>query len=190
MKRLTILDRLHISLFAALTAVGAFIKIPFYPVPFTLQFLFCAYAGMLLGARKGLYAQLLYVGIGLVGIPVFANGGGISYVFQPTFGFLIGFVLAAFVIGVLMGRNKQVSPLKKYMVVLTGLGIVYLCGIPYLYFMYNHVSQGNISWFVAIQWGFLPYIIPDMCLSLLVVLTSDHILPIIYRERRIESKVS
>ncbi len=113
MKKLTTLDRIHISLFAALTAVGAFIKVPFYPVPFTLQFLFCAYAGMLLGARKGLYSQLLYVGIGLIGVPVFANGGGLSYVFQPTFGFLIGFIIAAFVMGLFIGKNPKANLLKK-----------------------------------------------------------------------------
>ncbi len=189
MKKLTTLDRIHISLFAALTAVGAFIKVPFYPVPFTLQFLFCAYAGMLLGARKGLYSQLLYVGIGLIGVPVFANGGGLSYVFQPTFGFLIGFIMAAFVMGLFIGKNPKANLLKKYMIVIIGLGIVYLCGVPYLYYMYNYISEPNISWMNAIEWGFIPYFIPDMLLSLMVVLTSEQILPILHRERKIESKV-
>ena len=67
----TVRDSIFIALFAALTAVGAFIKIPTPIVPFTLQFLFCTYAGLLLGARNGLYSQLLYMFIGLIGIDVY-----------------------------------------------------------------------------------------------------------------------
>ena len=72
-----------IALFAALSVVGAFVKIPTPLVPFTLQTLFCVYAGFLLGARRGFASQLLYLLIGLIGIPVFALGGGPSYVLQP-----------------------------------------------------------------------------------------------------------
>lgn len=100
-------DMILISMFAALTAIGAFIKIPTPIVPFTLQYLFCAYSGVLLGAKHGLYSQLLYVGIGLMGIPIFANGGGPTYIFQPTFGYLLGFILCAYVIG------KSTEKLKK-----------------------------------------------------------------------------
>ena len=76
--KLTIRQMIFVALFAALTAIGGFIRIPLGPVPFTLQFLFSAYAGVLLGARLGLYSQILYVGIGLLGIPIFTRGGGIS----------------------------------------------------------------------------------------------------------------
>lgn len=79
------------GLFAALTAIGAFIKIPLPPplVPFTLQFLFCALAGVLLGSKVGALSQLIYVLVGLVGIPVFTEGSGLHYVVKPTFGYLI-----------------------------------------------------------------------------------------------------
>lgn len=78
-------DLILVAMFAALTAIGAFIKIPIPYVPFTLQFLFCAFAGMILGARLGALSQIIYVAIGLAGIPVFTEGGGIGYVFKPTF---------------------------------------------------------------------------------------------------------
>ena len=71
--RLKTKDMILIALFAALTAIGAFIKIPTPLVPFTLQYLFCAYSGILLGAKHGLYSQLLYLGVGLMGFPVFTQ---------------------------------------------------------------------------------------------------------------------
>ena len=80
------------GLFAALTAVGAFIKVPVPVCPFTLQFLFTTLAGVLLGGKLGACAVGIYVMLGLAGLPIFAGGGGISYVLQPTFGYLIGFI--------------------------------------------------------------------------------------------------
>ena len=72
------------ALFAALTAVGAFFKIPFALAAISLQFLFTAMAGVLLGAGYGALSQAVYVLIGLVGVPIFALGGGFSYIFQPA----------------------------------------------------------------------------------------------------------
>ena len=71
------------ALFAALTAVGAFFKIPFALAAISLQFLFTAMAGVLLGAGYGALSQAVYVLIGLVGVPIYALGGGFSYIFQP-----------------------------------------------------------------------------------------------------------
>ena len=102
-------DLILISIFAALVAVGAFIRIPlpFSPVPVTLQFIFSAYAGLFLGPRKGAYALLVYIGLGLIGLPVFTQGGGIGYIFMPTFGFLIGFTLSTVWIGYCRTKMKE-----------------------------------------------------------------------------------
>ena len=94
----------YTALFAALTAIGAFFKIPFALAAISLQFLFTAMAGILLGAGYGALSQAVYVLIGLVGVPIFALGGGFSYVLQPTFGFLLGLIPSAFVIGKLAKR--------------------------------------------------------------------------------------
>ncbi len=178
MKNFTVRDMVLVALFAALTAVGAFIKIPIGPVPFTLQFLFCAYAGALLGARKGLYSQLLYVGIGLLGIPIFAKGGGFGYIFQPTFGFLMGFIICAFVVGLLTENKPNQTVIAKYLSVLVGLAIVYGLGVPYFYFMWNYVNAVDaISWATAVAWAFTPYIIPDLILSFIIASTSIKIVP-------------
>ena len=69
------------ALFAALIAIGAFLRVPVPLVPFTLQFLFTTLAGLLLGKKAGSTAVWLYVLLGLVGLPIFAEGGGISYIF-------------------------------------------------------------------------------------------------------------
>ena len=79
-----------VALFAALIAVGAFIRVPVPLVPFTMQTFFVVLAGMLLGKKLGGASALVYLAIGLIGIPVFTQGGGIGYVLKPSFGYLIG----------------------------------------------------------------------------------------------------
>lgn len=187
--KFTTRDMILVSLFAALTAIGAFIKIynPLMPmVPFTLQFLFCAYAGILLGSRKGFYSQLLYVGIGLLGIPVFTKGGGFGYIFQPTFGYLIGFVIAGFVIGklneTLMKNDKDINIIKMFISIMVGLIIVYGIGVSYIFMIVKlYKGVGSYTMGAAIATGFTPYIIPDTIMSLLVAISSSKILPILRR---------
>ena len=91
------------GLFSALIAVGAFIKIVI-PVGadsmnFTLQWFFVLLAGLLLGSKRAFLSVSTYLLIGLMGIPVFARGGGPAYLLRPTFGFLLGFALAAYAMG-------------------------------------------------------------------------------------------
>lgn len=93
------------GLFTALIAIGAFIRIPVPVCPFTLQLLFTTLAGLLLGSRKGALSVALYVLLGLVGVPVFTEGGGPSYIFQPTFGYLVGFIAGAW----LTGKLREMS---------------------------------------------------------------------------------
>ena len=100
-------DLIYCALFAALTAIGAFIHFQFMHATITLQCFFTAMAGLLLGARLGALSQALYVGLGLVGLPIFAAGGGFSYVFNPTFGFLLGLIPAAWVIGRLAEKTAH-----------------------------------------------------------------------------------
>ena len=96
----------YASLFAALTAVGAFLAIPIGPVPIVLQNMFVYLAGLLLGGRWGLASVGVYLLAGACGLPVFAGGlGGISRLIGPTGGYLIGYLPAVF----LNGKNSQKS---------------------------------------------------------------------------------
>ena len=86
-KKFTTRDLILCALFTALSAIGAFIRIPVPLVPFTLQITFTTLAGLLLGSKKGAISVAVYVLMGLIGIPVFTQGGGFSYVLKPSFGF-------------------------------------------------------------------------------------------------------
>ena len=148
------------ALFAALTAVGAFFKIPFALAAISLQFLFTAMAGILLGAGYGALSQLVYVLIGLVGVPIFALGGGFSYVLQPTFGFLLGLIPAAWVIGVLAKR-----PLKFWrtaLAMLAGLAILYAIGVPYMALIANGYLGKGLTFWQVMRSGMLIYLPGDM----------------------------
>ena len=101
------------AMFVALIAVGAFIKIPVPAVPFTLQYLFTMLAGLLLGAKLGFISVCIYIALGLAGLPVFASGGGISYIFQPSFGYIIGFAVGTFVTGSSTSSSVLFSSLQK-----------------------------------------------------------------------------
>ena len=93
----------YMALFAALTAAGAFLRLPLGMVSVTAQFLVTAMAGALLGGKWGAVSQGVYVALGLLGLPIFTMGGGIGYVLQPTFGFVLALIPAAWVIGRITG---------------------------------------------------------------------------------------
>ena len=94
-KKIATKDMIMCALFTALIAVGAFIKVPVPVVPFTLQFLFTMLAGLIMGGRLGAVSVGLYAVLGLAGLPIFAEGGGIWYVMKPSFGYIIGFALGS-----------------------------------------------------------------------------------------------
>lgn len=98
------------ALFAALTAAGAFIRIPLGYSSITLQFLCTAMAGCLLGPAYGAASQAVYVALGLIGLPIFTQGGGLSYLMQPTCGFLIGLIPTAWLIGLLTAKRELPAP--------------------------------------------------------------------------------
>ena len=160
----------RVALFAALTAVGAFIRIPLGYSSITLQTFFTAMAGCVLGPWYGALSQLVYVALGLVGLPIFTQGGGIGYLMQPTCGFLIGLIPAAWVIGRIAGRKpepKQIVP-----ACLLGYGVLYAIGVPYVALILN-TFLGEGMGFSAIMWaGMIPFLPGDMikilCITLLM----------------------
>jgi biotin transport system substrate-specific component len=120
----------HASLFGALTAVGAYIIIPLPPVPITLQTLFLGLAGALLGARLGALSQIVYLLLGIIGLPVFAGGkAGLGILFGPTGGYLIGFVAAAFVIGKLVALRDRPGFAWLCFSLVAGTAVLYSLGV-------------------------------------------------------------
>ena len=168
-----------IAIFAALTGIGAFIKIPTPIVPYTLQYLFCAYSGIFLGGRDGLYSQILYISIGLVGFPIFASGGGPAYILQPTFGYWLGFAAGAYIIGVLIEKIKTISFVKIFSTITLGLMMVYAFGVSYMYIIVNFYLNKQMDIMRAIAIGFTPYIIFDLGLNIIITITALRIIPIL-----------
>jgi biotin transport system substrate-specific component len=122
-------------LFTALTIVSAFVRIPFPLAPMTLQLLFVLMSGMILGPKLGALSQIIYIALGLAGAPVFAYGGGVGYIFNPTFGFLIGFVLMSYTTGVIFKYERSFK--RALAAGLIGLLSCYMIGLPYLYLIFN-----------------------------------------------------
>jgi len=122
-----------ISLFAALTAVGAFISIPIYPVPLTLQTLFTLLAAMTLGSVMGASSQIIYVLLGVIGLPVFAGfKAGIGILFGPTGGFILGFIISAYIIGKIIELKKEKNIFYYFLAGIIGTIILYIVGITQL----------------------------------------------------------
>ena len=113
--RSTVLPLVLTALFAALTAIGAFLRIPAGEISFTLQVFFTSMAGILLGPWWGAASQVVYVLLGLIGLPIFTEGGGLMYLAKPSCGFLLGLPLMAMVIG-LLTRDLKASTLRGHAV--------------------------------------------------------------------------
>ena len=126
-------------------------------VPFSLQPLVALLAGGLLGARLGAMSIMVYVMMGLVGLPVFEKPpfGGPAYVLQPTFGFLLSFIAAAYVSGKLLEGKQSGSFLRYYTAMLAGVCVIYAVGLPYLYLILNFYMGKAMPVMEVIKIGFL-----------------------------------
>ena len=129
------------ALFAVLTAVASWLKIPTGLMAITMLYLGTALSGAVLGPKWGAVSQLVYVLLGLVGLPFFTKGGGFWYVLEPSFGFVLGLIPAAAVVGALRGDGQK--PLRLLAASAAGLGVLYLVGLPYMYLILNvYLGQG------------------------------------------------
>ena len=145
----------YASLFAALTAVGAFLAIPIGPVPIVLQNMFVYLAGLLLGGRWGLASVGVYLLAGACGLPVFAGGlGGISRFIGPTGGYLIGYLPAVFLIGKISQKTKP-QVVADVLAMICGTLVLYACGVSWLK-MVTVMSPAK-----ALALGMVPFLIGD-----------------------------
>ena len=173
---------INCSLFTALIAIGAFIKIPVPVVPFTLQFLFTTLAGLLLGSRKGTISVVAYMLLGLAGLPIFSEGGGIWYIFKPSFGYIIGFCLGTFVTGLISERMKEKTVPRYLLANFIGLLIVYAAGIVYYYVICNYVIDTPIAVGPLFLYCFLLAVPGDICLCILAAILVKRVKPILHRQ--------
>ncbi len=149
---------LYASILTALTAVGAWIKIPFYFVPFTLQTLFTILAGSILKPGWAVSSQAVYLLLGLLGLPIFSNGGGIQYIFHPSFGYLVGLPVAAALISFSSHRFSGLTIGRRVAIHVSGSMVILFTGTLYLYFIVNQVLGKTLTLPQAFWTGFILFL--------------------------------
>ena len=157
------IDLAYCGMFVALMVVGAKINIVLpigTGVTVSLQILFAVMAGLLLGARDGFISVFIYLLIGLLGLPVYAHGGGLWYALKPTYGFIIGFVSAAF-LGLLKQALKKRTLVRFLIAGEIGMLSYYVWGLFYFFLMSNFLLKDAqpigfkelmTVWFLSTVW--------------------------------------
>ena len=155
-----------------LLTVSAKIKIPFYPVPMTMQTFAVLFLGLSFGYKIGLATVGLYLFEGIIGIPVFSNspekGVGLIYFTGPTMGYLIGFLFATFLAGYL---NFKTNIIFIFLKLIISVSVIYILGVLWL---------GNlIGWDKpVIQFGVTPFLLAELFKIVLLTVISKKILKI------------
>ena len=151
-------DLAYIALMAALTALCSWIVIPFSPVPFTLQ-TFAVFAALsILGGRRGTCAVALYLGLGLLGLPVFSGfSGGVGALLGPTGGYLTGFLAAGLVYWLVTGRLGEAFPVRLAALLL-GMAACYAVGTAWFVRVYAEPT----TWPAALSLCVLPFLPGDL----------------------------
>lgn len=166
------------SLFAALTAAGAYIHIPipFSPVPITLQVFFVLLAGSMLKSKWGSLSMIVYTLLGIAGLPVFAGGSsGIGVLFGPTGGYIIGFILAAYIIGKLSEKTENSARSRLSIILVNafnmsaGVLAIYLCGV------FQLIMVTKIGLETALFSGFILFLPGDLIkIAVAAYIVSDY----------------
>lgn len=158
---LSVKDLSKISIFAALTAVGAFLSIPIGPVPITLQSMFVLLAGFVLGVKGAILSQVIYLLIGLIGLPVFSNfTGGIQSILLPSFGFLLGFLPVAGISGLAYKKANTIVGFLIYGLFATVL--LYIIGLSYMIFILNFIMKSGLPFSTIFKIGLLAFVPGDL----------------------------
>ncbi|MPM70688.1 Biotin transporter BioY [bioreactor metagenome] len=152
-------------------------------MPFTLQTFFVALAGLLLGKKLGAVSALVYMAIGLIGIPVFTEGGGIAYVLKPTFGYIVGFALGAYVTGAIARKVETPSLGRLIAAVFAGFGVTYLLGMTYFYFMSNFYLGKAIGVGTVLLYCFLVFVPGNGVMGVIAALVAKRMIPVLNKNQ-------
>jgi biotin transport system substrate-specific component len=157
-------NMVKVAIFTSLTVgVSVFMRFSAGIIPFSLLPLMVMLAGNILGSKLGALTMILYLMLGLFGIPVFASPpyGGLGYIFQPSFGFLLGFIFGSYVVG----RITEMAPgsLKTYLLAnFTGVVTINFFGLLYFWVLYNFIFGNPTPISKIVKIGLLPFIFPDL----------------------------
>ena len=154
-----------------LLSISAKTKIPFYPVPMTMQTFVVMFLGMALGFKLAVATIMLYLFEGLIGIPVFAAGAGWTYFTGPTTGYLIGFIFAAFFSGYL---NLKTNPIIIVLKLIFSVSFIYFFGLIWLY---NFMGFEK-SLFEIFKIGAQPFLLAELFKILILAILAKQIFKI------------
>jgi biotin transport system substrate-specific component len=155
------------GLFAALLAVSSQVSIAFGPVPHTLQVFFVLLAGIVLGSRLGLLSVTVWIMLGVFGLPVFSQGkAGAAVLIGPTGGFLIGYMVCAYLVGRLIEHN-QLSYSRTTAVMLTGVAIIYILGLAGFMASFTYFLHKPMTWETAFTMAIAPFLPFDLIKTLM-----------------------
>lgn len=177
--RLKTKDLALCSIFAALISISAYLTIPLPGCAIFITTLNSHDGRTFLGSKRGALSMGVYTFMGLVGLPVFAGGtGGFGVVFKPSFGYILGFIVCAYVTGKVMEGFADKSPKMGFVIApFAGLAFDYIIGVPYLYMIINQSTGGTATWSLALTYGFYPFIALDLLKAALVVLMGLSLMP-------------
>lgn len=173
--RLAAADIAQCGLFVALMTVAAFIKIPFPTVPLTFQTAVAITCGFLLGWRKGIITTLIYALVGLCGVPVFASApyGGFGCALTPSFGFVVGFIVAAGVAGL----GGKFCPKLWQKITLSLIALIASYAVGAAYFIAVWLVSGYSGLWQAVVTCVLVYLPKDLILCVLAAFLAQSVLP-------------
>ncbi len=160
-KLISVQDMTLIAMFTALIAICSWISVPLGPVPFTLQTFGIFVTAGILGTRRGIISVLVYICIGVIGIPVFAGfSSGPGVIAGPTGGFILGFFFIAVVVGTMTHCVSVEKQGMKIVVLVIGmiLGDVLCFALGTVWFVWN--MKSNVA--TALGLCVVPYIVPDL----------------------------
>ena len=149
------------AFFTVLFIIASKIVIPVDILPLTLQTMIVFLSGVLLKPKQILTSYSLFLIMGLLGLPVFANGGGISYILQPSFGFLLSFPIAASILSIIRQKFHLHTTLQLFPVCMLALFIIYMIGCIYMYGVLNFYMGSNKDFASVLAIGAVPFIISD-----------------------------
>ena len=171
-----------VAIFTGLTAIGAFISIPIGEVAISMQSLFVILSGLILGAKLGALSQILYLLLGLIGVPIFTGfTGGLHSIMKPSFGFIIGFIFAAYIVGKIAHRNQK--PKSIWLASFIGTIVIYIFGLPYMYYMLNIIMLKGMPFVAIIQVGCIIFLPGDILKAIVSSLVASKTLPILGKSR-------
>ena len=180
MARISIREIAYTALGVALMIICSWLSIPL-TVPFTMQTFAVCLVAALFGLKIGMWTVLVYLLLGIAGVPVFAGfEGGLGYLLGATGGYLVGFLLTALVVGIAADKRGRG---KKVLIAAMAVGVLlcYVLGTAWFVLVYTRTS-GPVGVATALVWCVLPYVIPDIVKIVMAALLTNRLHPLLWKD--------